>query len=49
MEYGPYIDEVGTSDLKASHDPDQLYLSLNGVIVSLDYLGATLDPGIERH
>ena len=46
-KYRMYIDEVGNSDLGASLDPNHRYLSLTGVIVSLDYVGATLQPAIE--
>jgi hypothetical protein len=47
VKYRPCIDDVGTSDLKASLDPNHRYLSLTGMIVSLDYVGATLHPEME--
>lgn len=42
-----YIDEVGNPDLGASEDPNHRYLSLTGVIVSLDYVRVTLSPELE--
>ena len=42
-----YIDEVGNSDLRASVNENHRYLSLTGVIVSLDYARDTLQPTIE--
>jgi hypothetical protein len=47
VKYRPDTDEVGTSDLTASPDPNHRYLSLTGMIVSLDYVGATLHPQLE--
>jgi Protein of unknown function (DUF3800) len=46
-KYRMYIDEVGNSDLGASHNPNHRYLSLTGCIVSLDYAATTLSPQIE--
>lgn len=46
-KYRLYIDEVGNSDLAASLDPNHRYLSLTGVIVSLDFVGTDLNPKIE--
>jgi hypothetical protein len=46
-KYRLYIDEVGNSDLGASLDPNHRYLSLTGVIVSLDYIESHLHPRIE--
>jgi Protein of unknown function (DUF3800) len=42
-----YIDEVGNSDLKASLNPNHRYLSLTGVIISLDYTREALHPALE--
>ncbi len=42
-----YVDEVGNSDLGASHDPNHRYLSLTGVILDLDYVATTVAPVIE--
>jgi hypothetical protein len=46
-KYRLYIDEVGNPDLRASLNPNHRYLSLTGVIVSLDYVGTDLNPRIE--
>jgi hypothetical protein len=46
-KYRLYIDEVGNSDLGASRNPNHRYLSLTGVIVSLDYVASDLHPRIE--
>lgn len=42
-----YIDEVGNSDLGASLNPNHRYLSLTGVIASLEYVTSDLNPRIE--
>jgi hypothetical protein len=47
-KYRLYIDEVGNSDLGASLDPNHRYLSLTGVIVSLEYVGSDVNPRIEE-
>lgn len=47
MKYRLYVDEVGNSDLGASHDPNHRYLSLTGVILELDYVQSTVFPAIE--
>ena len=47
MKYRLYIDEVGNSDLNASHDPNHRYLSLTGVILELDYVRSTIFPVLE--
>jgi len=47
VKYRLYIDEVGNSDLRASLNPNHRYLSLTGVIVSLDYVRTHLHPAIE--
>lgn len=43
-----YIDEVGNSDLGASENPNHRYLSLTGVIVSLQYVSDRVFPEMER-
>lgn len=35
MKYRLYIDEVGSSDMGASHEPNHRYLSLTGIIMEL--------------
>ena len=47
MKYRLYVDEVGNSDLGASHDPNHRYLSLTGIILELDYVQSTVFPSIE--
>ncbi len=42
-----YIDEVGNADLRSSNNPNHRYLSLTGVIISLEYVENTLFPDIE--
>ncbi|MBN1574219.1 MAG: DUF3800 domain-containing protein [Deltaproteobacteria bacterium] len=42
-----YIDEVGNSDLGASKDPNHRFLSLTGLIMSLDYVSTTVFPRLE--
>lgn len=47
-KYRLYIDEIGNSDLAASlTNPNHRYLSLTGVIVSLDYVASDLYPALE--
>lgn len=48
MKYRMYVDEVGNSDLGASDDPNHRYLSLTGVVLSLDYIDQTVFPGLEN-
>ncbi len=48
MKYRMYVDEVGNSDLGASHDPNHRYLSLTGVILELDYVAQTVFPALEN-
>jgi len=48
MKYRLYIEEVGSSDLNASADPNHRYLSLTGVIFELDYVRSVLFPAIEE-
>jgi len=47
VKYRFYVDEVGNSDLGASHDPNHRYLSLTGVIMELGYVDATVFPALE--
>lgn len=42
-----YVDEVGNADLKASADPNHRYLSLTGVVFSLDYVDRVVAPELE--
>ena len=48
MKYRMYIDEVGNSDLESSDNPNHRFLSLTGVIISLDYVRDILFPEMER-
>jgi hypothetical protein len=47
MKYRLYIDEVGNSHLESAGNPLHRYLSLTGVILSLDYVQTTLHPEME--
>jgi len=47
MKYRLYVDEVGNSDMGASHDPNHRYLSLTGVIIELDHVRDVVFPEIE--
>jgi len=47
MKYRMYVDEVGNSDLGASHDPNHRYLSLTGVILDLGYVAKAVFPALE--
>jgi hypothetical protein len=47
MKYRMYVDEVGNSDLAASQNPNHRYLSLTGVIISLDDVKESVFPAIE--
>lgn len=47
MKYRIYIDETGNSDLDSSDNPNHRYLSLTGVIVSLDYVQSIIHPQME--
>ena len=47
MKYRLYIDEVGNSDLGASHDPNHRYLSLTGIILELQYVQEIVFPALE--
>lgn len=42
-----YIDEVGNASLKTANNPNDRYLSLTGVIFSLEYVKTTLAPELE--
>ncbi|MCF8051153.1 MAG: DUF3800 domain-containing protein [Desulfobacterales bacterium] len=48
MKYRLYIDEVGNPDLDSSENPLHRFLSLTGVIIDLDYVGAVLHPQMEK-
>lgn len=47
-KYRMYVDEVGNSDIESSHDPNHRFLSLTGVIVSLDYVKEKLHTELEN-
>lgn len=47
LKYRLYIDESGNSDLKHSDDPNQRFLSLTGIIVSLQHIQETMHPEME--
>jgi len=47
MKYRLYIDEVGTSDMSVTNNPNNRYLGLTGVIVELDYVKRVLFPQVE--
>ena len=46
-KYRLYIDETGNSDLKSSGNPNERFLSLTGVIISLPYVQETMHPQME--
>ena len=46
-KYRMYIDEVGNPDLGSSDNPNHRFLSLTGVIISLDYVKNNLHPEME--
>src|SRR5438309_984689 len=47
-KYRLYVDEVGNPDLAASRvNENNRYLSLTGLLASLDYVRQTLHPAIE--
>ncbi len=48
VKYRMYVDEVGNSDLGASHDPNHRYLSLTGVILELEYVAQVVFPTLEN-
>lgn len=43
-----YIDEYGNPDLESSDNPIHRYLSLTGVIISLDYVSTILFSEMEK-
>jgi hypothetical protein len=47
MKYRVYIDETGNPDMRSSGDPNHRFLSLTGVIVSLDHVASRLHPETE--
>jgi len=47
MKYRMYIDEVGNPDLESSENPIHRFLSLTGLIISLDYIAISLHPEME--
>jgi len=47
MKYRMYVDECGNPDLESSDNPIHRFLSLTGVIISLDYVREVLNPQIE--
>ena len=42
-----YVDEVGNPDLESSDNPNHRFLSLTGVIISLDFVKEILYPKME--
>lgn len=48
MKHRLYIDEVGNHDWRNSDDPNNRYLSLTGVLVSLDHVKDVIHPAIEQ-
>ena len=46
-KYRIYIDETGNSDLGSSNNPNHRFLTLTGVILSLDYVRKVLHPEME--
>lgn len=46
--YRMYIDETGNNDLASSQNPNHRYLSLTGVIVSMDNVQSQLIPGLNK-
>ena len=46
-EHRLYVDEVGNSDLESSDNPNHRFLSLSGVILSLDHVAAVVHPQME--
>ena len=43
-----YVDEVGNPDLESAENPNHRFLSLTGVIISLDVVKNQLHPAFER-
>jgi hypothetical protein len=48
LKYRIYIDETGNPDLESSDNPNHRYLSLTGVIVSLDHVQNIIHPQMEE-
>ena len=46
-KYRLYVDEVGNSDLESSDNPNHRFLSLTGIIISLDYVREVIHPEME--
>jgi len=46
-KYRMYVDEVGNPDIGSSDNPNHRFLSLTGIIISLDYVKAVLHPEME--
>lgn len=47
IKYRMYIDEVGNADLKNASDENHRFLSLTGIIISLDHVRDFLNPEME--
>jgi len=47
-KYRMYVDEVGNSDMGSAENPNHRFLSLTGVILSLDYVKNQLHPEFEE-
>jgi hypothetical protein len=47
MKYRIYIDEVGSSDMNATLEPVNRYLSLTGVVVDLQHIKDVITPDME--
>lgn len=47
MKYRIYIDEVGSSDMNATIEPVNRYLSLTGVVVDLQHIKDVITPDME--
>ena len=47
MKYRIYIDEVGNSDLESSDNPNHRFLSLTGVIISLEQVSDVISKQME--
>jgi hypothetical protein len=47
-KYRMYVDEVGNPDLKSAMDPNHRFLSLTGVVLSLNIVKNQLHPEFEK-
>lgn len=47
IKYRMYVDEVGNPDLESSDNPNHRFLSLTGVIISLDAVKDVIHPEME--